>query len=132
MPSTLAQPVPPRTAERARIQPAGATPDRTTTCDTCHTGAASGTVTATPSNASPSPGATYTVTRSDNDLVKTSSVNGNFNVAYNLKDHIKWLIDPRVALRGSYLRQKDENNHVTDRDEFLLFLVLSTTIPFSF
>lgn len=77
-------------------------------------------------------GTTYTVTRSDDDAVKTDILNGNFRVGYNLKDQIRWLVDPTIALRGSYLRQRDENNHRTDREEFLMFLVLSTAIPFSF
>lgn len=41
--------------------PAGATPSRNTTCTSCHSGAASGAVTAVPSSATPSPGATYAV-----------------------------------------------------------------------
>ena len=36
-----------------------------------------------------------------------------------------------VALKGSYLRQRDEITHSSDREEFLMFLVLSTSIPFS-
>ena len=41
--------------------PAHATPSRNTACTSCHTGAASGTVTATPSTSTPAPGASYTV-----------------------------------------------------------------------
>jgi len=41
--------------------PASATPSKTTACTSCHSGAASGTVTAVPSTATPAAGASYTV-----------------------------------------------------------------------
>ena len=41
--------------------PAGATPPRPTVCTNCHSGTAVGTVTATPSTATPAAGAAYTV-----------------------------------------------------------------------
>ena len=41
--------------------PAAAMPSKNSTCTSCHSGAASGTVTAVPSTATPTPGATYTV-----------------------------------------------------------------------
>ena len=41
--------------------PAAATPSKNSACASCHSGTASGTVTAVPSTATPAPGATYTV-----------------------------------------------------------------------
>jgi hypothetical protein len=58
--------------------PAGATPSKNSTCTSCHSGAASGAVTATPSNASPAPGATYTVNLS---IGLTSSGDSGYHVA---------------------------------------------------
>ena len=58
--------------------PAAATPSRTSTCTSCHTGAASGTVTAVPSTATPSPGATYTVAI---DIGLTASGKTGYHVA---------------------------------------------------
>jgi hypothetical protein len=58
--------------------PASATPSKTTVCTGCHSGAASGTVTATPSTATPAAGAAYTVAIS-NGL--SSSGNTGYHVA---------------------------------------------------
>jgi hypothetical protein len=58
--------------------PAGATPSKNSNCASCHSGAASGAVTAAPSNASPAPGATYTVNL---NIGLTSSGRTGYHVA---------------------------------------------------
>ena len=58
--------------------PAGATPSRTTVCTSCHSGAASGAVTATPSTSTPAAGAAYTVAI---DIGLTSSGNTGYHIA---------------------------------------------------
>ncbi|RJQ50209.1 MAG: hypothetical protein C4538_00495 [Nitrospiraceae bacterium] len=76
-------------------------------------------------------GGTYTIVRNDSDTLKTNDFNGTLRVGYNMKHCLKWLTDPMVALRGQYVRHVDKVDHSADGDEFLLFLVLSTTIPIS-
>ena len=58
--------------------PASATPSKTTSCTSCHSGAASGTVTAVPSTATPAAGASYTVAIT-NGLA--SSGNAGYHIA---------------------------------------------------
>ena len=60
------------------VAPAGATPSRTSTCTSCHSGAASGTVTSVPSTATPAPGATYTVAI---DIGLTASGKTGYHIA---------------------------------------------------
>ena len=58
--------------------PAGATPYRNTVCTSCHTGAASGTVTAMPSTSTPAAGAAYTVAIT---IGLTASGNTGYHIA---------------------------------------------------
>ena len=60
------------------VAPAGATPSTSTTCTSCHSGTASGTVTAVPSTATPAPGATYSVAI---DIGLTASGKTGYHVA---------------------------------------------------
>jgi hypothetical protein len=58
--------------------PVGATPSRSTVCTNCHSGAASGTVTATPSTSTPAAGAAYTVAI---NIGLTASGNTGYHIA---------------------------------------------------
>jgi hypothetical protein len=58
--------------------PVGATPSRSTVCTDCHSGAASGTVTATPSTSTPAAGAAYTVAI---NIGLTASGNTGYHIA---------------------------------------------------
>lgn len=77
-------------------------------------------------------GVTFTAVRADNDMVDTDDLNLNARLGYNLKHLVKGLADPWIALRSTYRQHRDDNNHDADSDEFILFLVLSATMPFSF
>ena len=41
-------------------------------------------------------------------------------------------MNPTIALRGAYMKITDKINRSSDRDVFTLFLVLATSVPFSF
>jgi len=77
-------------------------------------------------------GGTYTKVKADNEAVNSWDLNANFRLGYSLKELFKGKIDASAALKGSYLRHRDQINYEANRDEFLMFLVLSTTIPVSF
>ena len=77
-------------------------------------------------------GGTYNITKADNSSINTRNLNANFRLAYNIKNLLKGYLNPSVALRGSYMKITDKVNRSSDRDEFTLFLVLATSIPFSF
>jgi len=75
---------------------------------------------------------TYTKVKADNDSVNSWDLNTNFRVGYSLKELFKNKIDAAAALKGSYVRHRDQISSDVNRDEFLLFLVLTTTIPVAF
>lgn len=77
-------------------------------------------------------GGTYNIIKADNSSINTRNLNTNFRFAYNIKNLLKGYVNPTVALRGTYMKITDKVNRSSDRDEFTLFLVLATTIPFSF
>jgi hypothetical protein len=76
-------------------------------------------------------GSTYNIVKANDGSVNTSTLNTNFRLAYNIKNLLKGFLNPTIALRGTYMKLTDEINSRSDRDEFLMFLVLSTTTPFS-
>ena len=77
-------------------------------------------------------GGTYTKVKADNEAVNSWDLNANFRLGYSLKELFKGKIDASAALKGSYLRHRDHISPAANRDEFLMFLVLSTSIPLSF
>jgi hypothetical protein len=77
-------------------------------------------------------GGTYNIIRADNGSVNTRNLVANFRLAYKIKKFLKGYLRPTIGLRGTYLRITDKINPGSDRDEFTLFLVLATTMPFSF
>ena len=77
-------------------------------------------------------GGTYTKVKADNDSVNNWDLNSNFRLGYSLKEFFKNKIDSSVALRGSYIRHRDQISNDANRDEFLMFLMLSSTIPVLF
>lgn len=77
-------------------------------------------------------GSTYAITKADNSSINNRNLNANFRLAYNIKKLLKGYFNPTVALRGTYTNFRDKINRSSDRDEFTLFLVLATAIPFSF
>ena len=77
-------------------------------------------------------GGTYNIIKADNGSTDSRNLNTNFRLAYNVKEFFKGLMNPTIALRGAYMKITDKINRSSDRDEFTLFLVLATSVPFSF
>lgn len=77
-------------------------------------------------------GGTYNVTKANDGSVNTRNLNTNFRLAYNIKGLLKGFMNPTIALRGTYIKNIDEVYSQSTNDEFILFLVLATSIPFSF
>jgi hypothetical protein len=77
-------------------------------------------------------GSTYVITKADNSSIDNRNLNANFRLAYNIQKLLKGYFNPTVAIRGTYTNFRDKINRSSDRDEFILLLVLATSIPFSF
>jgi hypothetical protein len=74
---------------------------------------------------------TYSIIKADNHSVDTKNLNASFRLGYILKDLFSGLIKPSIALRGLYMKATDKINAGSNKDDFSLFLVLSTVTPFS-
>lgn len=77
-------------------------------------------------------GCTYSIAKADNGSSNSRILNANFRLAYQIKGFLKYFHKPSIALRGSYMKINDKVNPASNKDELTLFLVLATTIPFSF
>lgn len=77
-------------------------------------------------------GGTYNITKANDGSVNSRNLNTNFRLAYNIKGLLKGFLNPTIALRGTYMKNIDEVYSQSTNDEFILFLVLATSIPFSF
>jgi hypothetical protein len=77
-------------------------------------------------------GSTYNIVKTNDGSVDNRNLNSNFRLAYNIKGLLKGFVNPTIALRGTYLKITDENYSRSNKDEFILFLVLATSVPFSF
>lgn len=77
-------------------------------------------------------GGTYNITKANDGSVDSRNLNTNFRLAYNIKGLLKGFLNPAIALRGTYMKNIDEVYSQSTKDEFILFLVLATSVPFSF
>jgi hypothetical protein len=77
-------------------------------------------------------GGTYNIIKVDNESVDSRTLNTNFRLAYNIKNFLKGYVNPTIALSGTYLKITDKVQSQSNKDEFVLFLVLATSMPFSF
>ncbi len=77
-------------------------------------------------------GATYTVSKADNNSVDTSQINATANLSYNLKwDYVK-KVNPVLTLRNTYVKTTDKVNPSMDSDNYGLSLVVTGNMPFLF
>ena len=77
-------------------------------------------------------GSTYNIVKTNDGSVNNRNLNTNFRLAYNIKGLLKGFLNPTIALRGTYMKNIDEVYSQSTKDEFILFLVLATSVPFSF
>lgn len=75
---------------------------------------------------------TYTITKANDGSTNTRNLNGTVQLAYDLAKMLKEYVRPVVALKATYSKITDKINPSSDRDEFVLYLVFTTNIPFSF
>jgi hypothetical protein len=76
-------------------------------------------------------GGTYTMIRASDESSKQDTLSTNFNISYLLVKNLWGFLNPSVGIRGLYNRI---NDRVVDQttDELAVFLVIQTTMPFSF
>jgi hypothetical protein len=77
-------------------------------------------------------GGTYNIIKANDNSVDSHTLDAHFRLAYSMKDFFKGYLNPIIAIRSTYLKITDEIYPSSNRDEFVLFLVLETTIPFAF
>lgn len=73
---------------------------------------------------------TYNRAVADDRSSETDSVSANFEITYNLGKRFLDFMHPKAGLRGQYSRTDDKVNAQAN-EETLIWLVLSTDIPFS-
>jgi hypothetical protein len=76
-------------------------------------------------------GGTYNIIKADDDSIDSNTLDAHFRLAYSMKDFFKGYMNPVIAIRSTYLKVTDEIYPSSNRDEFVLLLVLETTIPFT-
>ncbi len=76
-------------------------------------------------------GGTYNWTKASDDTTKQDTLNTNFNVSYLFVKNLWGFLNPSAGIRGLYNRT---NDRVLDQttNELAIFLVIQTTMPFSF
>jgi len=76
-------------------------------------------------------GVTYNWIKASDDTTKQDILNTNFNVSYLLVKNLWGFLNPSMGVRGLYNRT---NDRVLDQttNELAIFLVVQTTMPFSF
>ncbi|MFQ5901283.1 MAG: hypothetical protein ACE5IH_06985, partial [Thermodesulfobacteriota bacterium] len=72
----------------------------------------------------------YNKIKSNDSLTDQDSINGEFRIAYILGERLWRLMNPLVGIRGLYNRMEDRVWEQAN-EELVLFLVLTTTMPFS-
>jgi len=77
-------------------------------------------------------GNTYNILKSTNNSSDTRMLTRNFRLGYFLGRFFNGLFNPTVGVRGQYNHLIDNVNFSTARDDFALFLFISTSMPFSF
>jgi len=75
---------------------------------------------------------TYTITKANDGSVNTRNLNGTVQLAYDLAKMMKEYIKPVIALKATYSKITDKINPSSNNDEFVLYFVFTTNIPFSF
>ncbi len=75
---------------------------------------------------------TYTITKANDGLTNTRNLNGTVQLAYDLAKFVRDYLKPVIALKATYSKITDKISSSNNRDEFVLYLVFTSNIPFSF
>ena len=70
--------------------------------------------------------------KATNNSYDSRMLTGNFRLGYALGRFFNGAFNPTVGLRGQYNHLVDNVNSSMARDDFALFLFVSTSMPFSF
>lgn len=74
---------------------------------------------------------TYNIVKADDGSVDNRSLNVNLNMAYKLPTYFQGYLTPVIYLRGNYSKTMDDVYSTSD-ETYQIYLVFSTTLPFSF
>ena len=77
-------------------------------------------------------GGTYTIMKASDRSMNNRTLNSNFRLAYAIKNFLKGYVNPTIGFRGTYLKVIDKVYAQSNKDEFLLMLVLTAAMPVSF
>jgi hypothetical protein len=77
-------------------------------------------------------GSSYNVLKATDNSADNRILSGTFRVGYSLAKYFLQLLNPSIALKGVYNNITDQVNPSAGRDDFSIFLVFSSTFPFSF
>lgn len=75
---------------------------------------------------------TYAITKANDGSTNTRNLNGTVQLAYDLAKFVKDYLKPVLALKATYSKITDKISSSNNRDEFVLYLVFTSNIPFSF
>jgi hypothetical protein len=77
-------------------------------------------------------GGTYNIIKANNGSADNQTLNSSFRLAYLVKNFLKGYVNPMIALRGSYLRVIDDIYTGSNKEEYILMLVLGTSLQYAF
>ncbi len=73
---------------------------------------------------------TYNAPVATDDSTNNRNLNVNARLAYSLKEWFKGLINPSIAVKGSYVKLTDRVNPALNQDDCSVFLVLTLSAPY--
>lgn len=77
-------------------------------------------------------GGTYNFIKANDGSTDNQTLNTSFRLAYLVKNFLKGYVNPMIALRGSYLRMIDDVYTSSTKEEYILMLVLGTSLQYAF
>lgn len=78
-------------------------------------------------------GGTYGISKTDDSLTDSRNTSANFKLALNLKQFMKnLLINPTIGVRGVYSKTDNRITPSSNSEEMRLYLVLTSSTPFSY
>lgn len=75
---------------------------------------------------------TYSITKANDGSINTKNLNGTIQLTYDLSKLLKDYVKPVIAWKATYSKIRDKINSLNNKDEFILYLVFTTNMQFSF
>ena len=75
----------------------------------------------------------YNITRNNNGLGNNDVIDANFEITYMIAPKFLDFLNPAAGIRGQYIKSRNESEYtdITEDDEFIILLILETSMPFS-